>query len=272
MRAIVSTRMYDVCAPARQAWGDVLAHAFRGSGLLPDSIEHAWPLPLADLWGRPGLGAVFMCGWPFLQAARAGRIRPLAGVVPAWPAYEGRARYRSEFLVRDDEPWLCLEDSFQSRYGWMVKDSQSGWNAPRAHLSRFAATRGGQLFAQAKGPYGNPAGLIRALKAAEIDITAVDGWYLDLMRAHCPGLLDGIRTLAYTAWTPNPLLVCSPDIEEQACRQLESALWNMHVQEPGNTLLLKANVLRFQEVDVQEYLVLEQMETFAIDGGYPSIR
>jgi ABC-type phosphate/phosphonate transport system substrate-binding protein len=265
--------MYDVCPQARQAWAALLESAFEAAHLQPEFIEHGWPLPLTDLWGRHSLGAAFMCGWPFAKAvsAQAG-IQPLASVVPAWPAYQGQARYRSEFLVRREQSWSRLEDSFGARYGWMVADSQSGWNGPRDHLRSYAPARGGELFAEAKGPYGNPAGLLAALAGGDIDVTAVDGWYLDLLRAHRPELLAGFKTLAYTAWAPNPLLVCSADIDEPSRRALESALLRAGEDERGRSLLSAAHVGRFRKVDAARYRALEEMETRAVEGGYPLIR
>ena len=271
-RLLVSTRMYDVCPQAKKAWAALLGFVFQAAHLRPEFIEHGWPLPLTDLWGRHSLGAAFMCGWPFAKAVSAKRIQPLASVVPAWPAYEGQARYRSEFLVRSEKSWSRLEDSFQARYGWMVMDSQSGWNGPRDHLRSYAAARQGTLFAEVKGPYGNPPGLLAALADGDIDVTAVDGWYLDLLRAHRPELLAGLKTLAYTAWAPNPLLVCSVDVDEPIRRALESALLRVHEDEPGRNLLSAAHVQRFQKVDVARYRILDEMETRAVEGGYPFIR
>lgn len=271
-RLLVSTRMYDVCPQAKKAWAALLEFAFRTAHLQPEFVEHSWPLPLTDLWGRHGLGAAFMCGWPFAKAVAAKRIRPLASVVPAWPAYEGQARYRSEFLVRREQPWSRLEDSFGARYGWMVADSQSGWNGPRDHLRPYASAREGVLFAEVKGPYGNPAGLLAVLADGDIDVTAVDSWYLDLLRAHRPELLAGFRTLAYTAWAPNPLFVCSVDIDEPSRQILESALLRAHEDERGKSLLSAAHVSRFEKADVARYRILEEMETHAVESGYPLIR
>ncbi|PTN46634.1 hypothetical protein DAI43_31320 [Achromobacter xylosoxidans] len=147
MDLITSTRMYDVAPAARAAWHALLQAAHASAGLKVRFVEHGWPTPIGELWERPGLCGVFMCGWPYVNALQAGRaFAAVAAVVPDWPAYEGLPRYRSEFLVRADCGWSSLADAAGSRYGWMVRDSQSGWNAPRAALAGLAGAISAPLF------------------------------------------------------------------------------------------------------------------------------
>ncbi|WP_459615245.1 phosphate/phosphite/phosphonate ABC transporter substrate-binding protein [Bordetella sp. 2513F-2] len=272
MTLIASTRMYDVAPAARAAWHALLHEAHTRAGLRVRWVEHGWPTPIGELWERPGLCPAFMCGWPFVQALRDGRrFVPVAAVVPVWSAYEGLPRYRSEFLVRDAAGWRTLNEAAGSRYGWMVRDSQSGWNAPRAVLAGLAPARGA-FFAESKGPYGNPRGLLRALTEGEIDLTAVDGWYLDLLREHDPAALEGLRTLAYTPWTPNPLLVASRDVDTAIVARLSAALLELHADEQGARLLREAGIARCVEPEVESYQSLIDMQAAAESAGYQEIR
>ncbi|MBV7483861.1 phosphate/phosphite/phosphonate ABC transporter substrate-binding protein [Bordetella sp. BOR01] len=271
MDLIASTRMYDVAPAARDAWHALLRAAHARAGLDVRFVEHAWPTPIGELWARPGLCGAFMCGWPYAVALQAGRAyAALACAVPAWPAYQGQPRYRSEFLVRDDSPWDTLADTAGSRYGWMVRDSQSGWNAPRAALAKMAG--GGAWFGDSKGPHGNPRGLLRALAGGEIDLTAVDGWYLDLMRVHDPDALAGLRTLAYTPWTPNPLLVAGPDVDSATAARLAQVLLGLHDDPEGALLLRAAHVARFVRPEPDRYAQLIEAAHEADASGYPEIR
>lgn len=270
---IASSRMYDAAPPARAGWHALLRAAHASAGLQVDIVEHRWPTPIGELWDHPGLCGAFMCGWPFASARRAGRaFTAVASVVPDWPAYAGLPRYRSEFLVREESSWTALDDALGSRYGWMVRDSQSGWNAPRAALAALADIHGPVLFGAAKGPYGNPRGLLRALKDKEIDLTAADGWYLDLLRTHDPAALAGIRTLAFTPWTPNPLLASGPDVDPDASRRLSEALLNMHDDARLMPLLREARVAKFARADPQAYDVLLDIAASAARSGYAEIR
>jgi ABC-type phosphate/phosphonate transport system substrate-binding protein len=267
---IASTRMYDVAPSARDAWHALLRAAHDRAGLSVDFVEHGWPTPIGEMWERPGLCGAFMCGWPYAQARRAGKAyTPIAAVVPGWTQYAGQARYRSEFLVRATAPWQQLPDALGSRYGWMVRDSQSGWNAPRRMLAQWTVQRGPVLFGESKGPYGNPRGLLRALLDHEIDLTAVDGWYLDLLRAHDPAALQGLRTLAYTPWTANPLLVGGPDVDPALAGRLSEVLYGMHEDGGLAGLLAQAHVARFVPADPAAYEAL--LDTGDADA-YPEIR
>lgn len=272
MELIASTRMYDVAPAAQTAWHALLGAAQARAGLEVRFVEHRWPTPIGELWDLPGLCGAFMCGWPYALALQAGRAyTAVASVVPDWPAYQGQPRYRSEFLVRADSPWRALDEAAGSRYGWMVRDSQSGWNAPRAALATLAID-GRALFSESKGPYGNPRGLLRALTSNEIDLTAVDGWYLDLLRVHDADALAGVRTLAYTPWTPNPLLVAGPDVDSATAARLSRVLLTMHEDPQHAQLLRDARVARFVRPEAARYARLIDMEREALAHGYPEIR
>ncbi len=272
MTWITSTRMYDVAPAAKAAWHALLQAAHRAAGLEVEFIEHGWPTPIGELWTRPGLCGAFMCGWPFACALADGRhYTAVASVVPDFPGYEGQARYRSEFLVRADSTWTTLEDARGSRYGWMVRDSQSGWNAPRATLSALGSAPARAFFSEVSGPYGNPHGLLRALSEGAFDLTAIDGWYLDLIRAHEPARLSQVRSLAFTPWTPNPLLVAGPDVDPAAVARLKAELLGMHEQPQHAALLRQAHVARFVPADVQAYGTLIDMAQRASARGYEEI-
>jgi ABC-type phosphate/phosphonate transport system substrate-binding protein len=270
---ITSHRLYNATPRAAAAWAALFSGVFNELGLKVETVEHAWPLPVAELWQRQGLCAAFMCGWPYAKALAEGSgMQALAAPVPAFAAYAGKARYRSEFLVRADSGWTRLEQTFGRRYGWMVQDSQSGWNAPRAHLSRYAGADRPALFAEVRGPYGNPRGLLQALHEGEIDVTAVDGFYLDLMRADQAPALNGLTTVAVTAWTPLPLLVAAADVDTDTVGQLRGLLTRLREHPRWHPLLAQANILRFDPVEPSDYLPLLQLERGAEQRDYAVIR
>jgi ABC-type phosphate/phosphonate transport system substrate-binding protein len=272
-RFITSHRLYNATPRATRAWAALFTRVFRELGLEVETVAHAWPLPVAELWQRPGLCATFMCGWPYARAIAQGiRFQALAAPVPAFSAYEGRARYRSEFLVRADSGWTRLEDSFGSRYGWMVQDSQSGWNAPRLHLAQYVNASRSAFFSSVKGPYGNPRGLLGALLNGEIDVTAVDGFYLDLMRADDSPALSGLRTVEVTAWTPLPLLVAGGDVDARVASRLRELLIQLHLHADWQHLLAEAMVERFDPVSPAAYQQLLEMEQLSVQHGYTTIR
>ena len=266
---ITSFRMYNAVPRAAAAWRALFDRVFADAGVSIEVIEHKWPQPIADLWQREDLCCAFMCGWPF---ARAGTMQAIAAPVPSPPRYAGQPRYRSELLVREESGWRSIEETFGHRIGWMAEDSQSGFNAPRAYLARFASAQRPRLYCESRGPLGSPMKTLEALRADEIDVTALDGYFLDLVRHHDPAKLAGIRTVATTPWTPIPLLVAAPAIDASVVERLRHRLTGLHEDPSCRGLLEPVLLSRFAPPDAAAYAALESLARFAVQGGYGTIR
>ena len=266
---ITSFRMYNAVPRAAQAWRALFERVFAETNIDIRIVEHGWPAPIDALWREPELCCAFMCGWPFV---RAGRMQAIAAPVPSPQRYEGLPRYCSEFLVREDSGLRSLEDTFGHRLGWMAADSQSGFNAPRAHLARFVGPHRPALFAEVRGPLGTPMKALEALRAGAVDVTALDSFFLDLCRYHEPAKLDGIRSVATTPWTPIPLLVAAPGVDRDAVSRLRSHLVTIDTLPSYAALLADVLLARFVEPDAKAYRALEAMAQSAADAGYETIR
>jgi ABC-type phosphate/phosphonate transport system substrate-binding protein len=261
--------MYASLPAAARAWRALFSRVFAETGVDVRWIEHRWPEPIAALWQRDDLACDFMCGWPFVRSERG--MQPIAAPVPSPPRYAGLPRYCSEFLVRESSGWTTLEQTFARRIGWMAADSQSGFNAPRAHLSRFVTPQRRSLYAASVGPLGSPLATLDALHAGTADVVALDSYFLDLCRRHEPARLSGLRCVATTDWTPIPLLVAAPGIDGAAVAALRSRLPALHTEAPYAELLDDALVARFVVPDVADYAVLQSMARRAAERGYGAI-
>lgn len=260
--------MYNAAPRAAQAWRALFERVFAEADLEIEVIEHGAPAPIADLWARADLCCAFMCGWPFV---RSGAMRPIAAPVPSPARYAGLPRYCSEFLVREASGWRRLEETFGQRFGWMSGDSQSGFNAPRAHLARFVSAARPRLFSQSRGPLGAPMKALEALREGDVDVIALDGFFLDLCRHHEPGRLAGIRCVDTTPWAPIPLLVAAPGIDEEAVARLRAHLLDLHLRPSFAALLRDVLLTRFTMPDLEAYGELEAMARFAERRGYEAI-
>lgn len=265
---ITSFRMYNAVPRAAQAWRALFGRVFADAGVAIDVIEHGWPLLIADLWTRPDLCGAFMCGWPFIRSTN---MQAIVAPVPSPPRYVGLPRYCSEFLVRGESGWRTLEDTFGHRFGWMAGDSQSGFNAPRAHLARFVSPDRPKLYAEVRGPLGAPMKALEALRTGEVDATALDSFFLDICRRHEPERLAGIRCVATTPWTPIPLLVAAPGIDREVVERLRRVLTGIHERPEYAPLLAEALVARFVAPDIASYGILDAMAREAIARGYEAI-
>ncbi len=269
MALVTSFRMYNAVPDAARAWRALFERVFAQIETEVAFIEHGFPKPIETLWREPELFGAFMCGWPFTRADRA--MQAIAAPVPSPGRYASQPRYCSDFLARASSRWSRLEDAFGHRFGWMAADSQSGFNAPRAHLSQFVSSRRPRLFAESKGPFMTPAKTLEALKGGEVDLIALDGFYLDLVRHHEPRRLDDILPLASTPWTPIPLLVAAPGVDPAAVQRLRGLLLELHARPDYRALLDDVLVARFVIPDLPAYSQLEEMSGLATSRDYPLI-
>ena len=192
--------------------------------------------------------------------------------MPSPRRYAELPRYCSDFVARTESGFERLEDAFGYRFGWMAENSNSGFNAPRAHLAGFASAERPALFAQSVGPLGNPARTLEALRARTVDLVAVDGFYLDLVRRHDPGRLENLAVIDSTPWMPIPLLVAAPGIDTAVVARLRDHLLQVH-ESPGYAALLEPVLLsRFAAPDVALYQATEALRERAERVGYVAIR
>jgi ABC-type phosphate/phosphonate transport system substrate-binding protein len=267
---VTSFRMYDATPRIAAAWRTLFEPVFAAAGADVRFVEHRYPQSIASLWSEPGLCAAFMCGWPFVCADVG--MQAVAAPVPSPARYAGFSRYCSEFLVREASGWTALEDTFGHRIGSMPPDSQSGFNAPRALLARYVTERRRLLYRQSRGPFITPAKLLDALRTNEVDVVAVDGFYLDLVRHSEPAMLAGLRTVATTPWTPIPLLVAAPGVDRDLVARLRECLLTLHEHSASAARLRDVALARFVVPDLSSYAQLPQMGRFAIARGYDTIR
>ncbi|SDT50551.1 phosphate/phosphite/phosphonate ABC transporter substrate-binding protein [Bradyrhizobium canariense] len=214
MPYVANARMYSVNPAAALAWKEFFGWLARESGVDLRVIDHAMPLPLAELWSRTDLACAFMCGFPYALAADP--PRPIAAPVPVGAPIPGRPVYATRLVVLANSKFASIEDTFGNRLGYTIEDSHSGYNALRHHLLPFYQQRGRKLYRESIGPLFTPRRVIEALLAGEIDVGPLDSYALDLMLRHQPELASQIRIVATTDPAPVPFLVaaseCPPDI------------------------------------------------------------
>jgi len=222
MSYVANARMYSVNPASASAWKELFGWLARESRVDLRTIDHAFPLPLAELWTRDDLACAFMCGFPYALAAV--KPQPIAAPVTAGAPVPGRAVYATRLLVRAGSPFFSLEDTFGGRLGYTVEDSHSGYNALRHHLLPFHLECGGRLYRESIGPLFTPRRVIEAVIAGDIDVGPLDSYALDLMLHHEPDLGQRIRVVASTESAPIPFLVAAPGCPGDVVSALQGAL------------------------------------------------
>jgi ABC-type phosphate/phosphonate transport system substrate-binding protein len=218
---IMNARMYAVTAGVEAAWRELLGHVTRDAGVALEYLPYPAPQPLEELWGRPDLGAVFMCGFPI--ALELAAVQPIAAPIPAADWAAGRAVYRTDLIVRQEAPYRRLEDSFGGRAGWTVSHSQSGYNAFRHELLGYRTPARAKLYAEMYGNLVTARNVLDAVREGRIDIGPLDAYWHQLIARHAPQLTGGVRVLASTPVTPMPAFVAAAGAPADAVARLRAA-------------------------------------------------
>ncbi|MGA7804529.1 phosphate/phosphite/phosphonate ABC transporter substrate-binding protein [Bradyrhizobium sp.] len=267
MAYIANARMYSVDAAAALAWRELFSWLSRASGVDLDIIDHAFPLPLSELWSRADLACVFMCGLPYSRAARP--PRPVAAPVPAQAPIPGLPVYATYLVVPAVTKFLTLEDTFGGRLGYTVDGSHSGYNALRHHLLPYYRARRARLYRESIGPLYTPRRVIDALLSGDIDVGPLDSYALDLMLHHQPDLAPKLRIVAATDPAPIPFLVAAPDCAEDVVSRLQTTLATFASAPACAGLRDRLCLEAFTPVVAEDYHLMTRWDAEARIAGYP---
>lgn len=218
---IMNARMYAVTPDIETGWRELLERVTQEADAPLAYTPYPAPQPLEELWSRPDLGAVFMCGYPI--ALKLAPVVPIAAPMPraSWAA--GRAVYRSDLIVRKDAPFQVLEDTFGGRAGFTVAHSHSGFNAFRHHLLGFRTPQRPRLYGEMVGNLMTARNVLDSVRAGRIDVAPLDAYWHMLIARSAPQLTADIRILATTAVAPMPAFVAGAGMDADAVERLRAA-------------------------------------------------
>lgn len=266
-RSIANARMYAVTPEAEAAWQQVISHVAVEAGVAFDYLPYPAPQPLENLWARPDLGCVFMCGYPI--ALKIADVIPIAAPIPDAPWAGGRAVYRSDLIVRRDAPFATLEDTFLGRIGWTVEHSHSGFNALRHHLLRYRTADRPQVYRAVSGNLVTARRILDDVLSGAIDIGPLDGYWHMLIAAYKPELTTEIRVLASTDVAPMPAFVAAKGADPNVVERLRKAFASAHQQAWFAPLARRLLITGFQPMDHADYATTLTWDREAKAAGYP---
>lgn len=241
--------MYNLSPRIKGHWDRFFGWLAREAGVALDIIAHAPPAPLSELWERPDLGAAFMCGYPYSMVEPEARPVALAAPVPAAEWANGKPVYASHVIAALGSP-LGPNDLPKARWGWTVRDSQSGYNAPRGLLVELGATANPP---GAVGPLLNPRGILDAVTSGRVEVGAIDAYAWQLLALHEPEALATVRIVATTPAAPFPLLIAARATAKEAVIALRSALTNAGDGDAGRSVLQPLGLTGFAVPDLAAY-------------------
>ena len=241
--------MYNLSPGISGLWDQLFHWLADRSGVELEVIAHAAPAPLSELWARPDMGAVFMCGFPFSQLSPMERPQPLAAPVSLADWANGQPVYASHIVAARDKQ-LTEADLAGARWGWTVWDSQSGYNAPREF---FAMLPNRPSAAQTVGSLLNPRGVIDAIRSGAVDVGAIDAYAYQLLALHEPDMIAPLRIIATTKPAPFPLLVAARQQSPNVVNALRTNLLAAHRDPEGSNILASLGLSAFAEPDIAAY-------------------
>lgn len=265
---VANARMYSVEAASAAAWRALLAWVARRAEAALRYIEHDGPLDA--LWRRADVGCALMCGYPWATWNASVAPRPVPLAAPAPRGSDGKPRYRSCIVVRDDSPIVTLSDLRGRRFAYTMPGSQSGYEAARRMFADLAT--GGRLFGDVVGPLATPRRVVDALLAGDADAGPLDSYWFELLMLHEPRAARGLRVIARTPWTPLPLFVCSAAVDAPVRSRLAHALVAAGSEPALAGVRATLSLAAIAAIDPAAYAVLAADAARADALGYPLLQ
>ena len=263
---IMNARMYAVTPAVEAAWRALLERITCEAEVTLSYLPYPAPAPLETLWGRPDLGAVFMCGYPI--ALQMAPVVPLAAPIPRAPWAGGRAVYRTDLIVREGAPYRKLEDTFGGRAGWTVEHSHSGFNALRHHLLAYRTPQRPALYREMVGNLVTARNVLDSVRAGRIDVGPLDAYWHLLIARHAPELTGGVRVLTSTEVAPMPAFVAAAGAPADVISRLRGAFLAARGQGWFGPLAEVLLLEGFAEVSEESYAPLLRWERAAKAAGF----
>ena len=264
---VANARMYAVTPRIEQAWQALIGHIAKDSGVDLTYAPYPAPQPLEVLWRRDDIGCAFMCGFPI--ALKLANVTPLASPIPAMAWAQGRAVYRSDFIVRTDSAITTFEESFGKRAGWTVAHSHSGFNAFRHHLLAYRRPWRTTLYGTMSGDLVTARRVLDEVLAGTIDIGPLDAYWHHLLRRERPELFATIRVVASTRLAPMPAFVAGPQASRDDVEALRVAFVAAATRPWFSSLAEDLQLDGFAVVDHASFAPTLRWHEDALAAGYP---
>jgi ABC-type phosphate/phosphonate transport system substrate-binding protein len=259
---------YAVTPRVEEAWKELLVKIGGEADITFDFLSYPLPQPQEELWSRSDLGCVFMmCGYPI--AMRHFAVTPIAAPIPSAPWAQGRALYRSDFIVKADSHFYTLTDTFGRRLGWTTKHSHSAFNALRYHLLRYRTPDRPVLYSRVMGDLGSVRKLFDSVCDGTIDVGSIDAYWHLLLQHYQPELAARVRVIDSTATAPIPAFVASLAVPREIIDRLAVALGSARHQEWFRALAAGTLTTGFAACTLEDFDIIRDREHEAIRARYP---
>lgn len=177
---------------------------------------------------------------------------------------EGEARYRSQFMVRENSDIENFQDIKGKKLAFVDPSSTSGYLFPGAHL----ITEGIDIEKDIEYIYsGGHDKSLQLLLNEDVDVAST---FVDVRERYSdefPTAIDDVRILGYTEYIPNISVATSGTMDVEMQGEIQEALLNIVDTEEGATLLEELfNMYGFKKATDADYDVIRSTaETMNVD-------
>lgn len=221
---------------------------------------------LGAFWRDDALLLGQACGYP-LMTSLAGQVKLLGTPRYDFAGCDGY-RYSSFIVVADNADIHALADLRGLRAVVNDPHSQSGMNALRHTVAPLA--RQGRFFSGVLESGSHRASLA-LVRNGQADVAAVDCVTHGYLALHAPHVLDGLRILARTAYTPGLPLVASLKVPDACATLLRQVLRQVFTPDAADTPTARLRLAGFAATQLADYRPIMDAQRMAQHCQYPEL-
>ncbi len=259
--------MYAFSSELRQAWQALFNQFYRlfddGEPLDKTLVFDTGESVLRD----PGLFIGHTCGYPLMKHLQ-NVVTPLCVPVFNVNGVEGRL-YSSRFIVATDSDIDSLADSAARTAVINDTCSNSGMNVLRHAIA--ALDSNAPFFAAVINSGGHLQSLA-AVAENRADIAAIDCVSYQLIKDRWPELTERVRSIGDSVKTCGlPLVMPGASFSSSDTRHILGTL-NNALEQLEPRLRHQLHLSHFESVSFDDYQSILEVESFAMDAGYPELK
>lgn len=214
----------------------------------------------------PGLFFGHTCGYPLMKHLKD-QVTPFCVPVFDVPGTDGKL-YSSRFIVAATSIVETLDECRGKVAAMNAADSNSGMNVLRYEIAKQNPS--GSFFSRVVQTGGHLHSL-EAVADGTADVAAIDCVSYQLIEDHRPDLVEQVRTLGFSVKTCGlPFVLPKSSFRDADLKLLVDTL-NQALAAVPESIRHRLHLLRFEPVVLEDCQPIVDLETFAIDSGYPHL-
>ena len=213
----------------------------------------------------------FICGLPYVlkRDTASPTVVLLAAPVMKAARYNDVSKYYAYVIVHKNSRCASFADLEGCTYAYNDKESNSGYNLPRARLIELGATHG--FFAKLVRS-GSHEESIRMVATGKADASSVDSLVFDYDLAKHSAYAREVKIIETLGPAGIPPVVASTKLPVIVRKRVRSALIGMKDDPMGRRILDDALIARFEAVDDSNYDDIRRMKKMAEGAGFTELK